>query len=280
MYKQVKDYDNYIIYDDGNIKNTITNQFLKGSIGENGYKYYRLSKDSQKKMFYAHRLVAETFLENEFNLPVVNHKDGDKLNNNLSNLEWASYSENLKHAYQNNLISPTRQREYYDKDLENEQWKVIPHYSYSISSCGRVRNDKTLLLLKPSLTCGYYKVRLSKEGKVIDQAIHNLVYCTFYNTIIPNGYVINHKDGNKLNNNLENLELVTLSDNVKKALYETKTNSNHKEVKQFDLNHNYIATYPSTREAAKILKLDASTISKVCRGKNKTHGGFIFEYSK
>jgi hypothetical protein len=69
---------------------------LKGSIGEHGYKYYRLSKNGKKKMFYAHRLVAEHFLPNPNNLPVVNHIDGNKLNNSVTNLEWVSYSENTK----------------------------------------------------------------------------------------------------------------------------------------------------------------------------------------
>ena len=45
-------------------------------------------------MLYAHRLVAEYFIDNPNNLPVVNHKDENKLNNNVNNLEWATYSQN------------------------------------------------------------------------------------------------------------------------------------------------------------------------------------------
>ena len=87
MKKNIKNYEHYEIYEDGRVFNLKTKKFLKGSLGENGYLYYRLSKDNKKKMFYAHRLVAETFLNNEQNLPIVNHKDGNKLNNNVSNLE-------------------------------------------------------------------------------------------------------------------------------------------------------------------------------------------------
>jgi len=50
-------------------------------------------------MFYAHRLVAEHFINNPNLLPVVNHIDGNKLNNNIYNLEWASYSDNMKHFH-------------------------------------------------------------------------------------------------------------------------------------------------------------------------------------
>ena len=279
MRKKINGYDNYYIYDNGDILNTTTNKILKGSIGEHGYKYYRLSKDNQKKMFYAHRLVAEYFLENKDNLPVVNHKDGNKLNNDVNNLEWSSYSENTCHAHENNLIKKRRKSEYYKEDFPGEIWKKINNYHYSVSSYGRVRNDETNLLLKGSLTCGYYKVRLSNEGQVIDKQVHHLVYCVFNDLdSIPEGYVIDHIDADKTNNNLNNLRLITLSENVKNAIYSTKTNKTAKPVIQMTLNDEFIAEFPSVSEAARVLKLDNSTISKVCRGVNKSHGGFHFRY--
>lgn len=279
MRKQINGYNNYYIYDNGDVLNISTNKILKGSIGENGYKYYRLSKDNNKTMFYAHRLVAEHFLENPNFLPIVNHKDGNKLNNQLSNLEWVSCSENTKHAHDNNLIKQVSKREYYKEDLENEQWKKIYDYNYSISTCGRVRNDNTLLLLKPSLVCGYYKVRLSKNGIVKDMIIHKLVYCIFHDMLnIPDGYVIDHINACKTDNRLNNLRLITLSENVKAALYDTKTNSSCKKVEQLTLTDKHIAYFNSVAEAARKLKLDSSTISKVCRGINKSHGGFHFKY--
>lgn len=86
----IKNYENYLIDTEGNVYNITTNKILKGSIGEHGYKYYRLSKKGKKKMFYAHRLVAETFLSNPHNFNIVNHIDGNKLNNNITNLEWTT----------------------------------------------------------------------------------------------------------------------------------------------------------------------------------------------
>ena len=64
----------------------------------NGYLYYCLSKNNKKKGFYIHRLVAETFIPNPNNLPEVNHKDEDKTNNCIENLEWCDRSYNINYG--------------------------------------------------------------------------------------------------------------------------------------------------------------------------------------
>lgn len=82
---------------------------LKGLNGEvrtptqknDGYMIFHSSQ--LNKMFRLHRAVAECFLPNPNNLPCVNHKDGDKTNNTVENLEWCDYSHNLQHAYDNGL---------------------------------------------------------------------------------------------------------------------------------------------------------------------------------
>ena len=275
MMKQIYDYENYMIDENGEVFNNNTKQYLKGSIGENGYRYFRLSKNNHKKMYYAHRLVAEHFIDNPNNLPVVNHIDGNKLNNNINNLEWVTYSENTKHWKDNSNVI-RRQTEYYKEDLPNEIWKEFKNYY--VSSLGRIRNKAKNNLLKPSLACGYYKVRLSDNGLVNDYMIHQLVYKLFKGDYDKNNFIIDHIDGNKLNNDINNLRLLTNSENAHAAFYETKTNSSAKKVAQYDLNGNFIKSFPSARVASKELNLDSSTISKVCRGKNKTHGGFIFKY--
>lgn len=279
MKKQIKDYPNYWIYDNGDILNTNTQKILEGSIGEHGYKYYRLSINNTKKMFYAHRLVAEHFIPNPDNKPVVNHKDGNKLNNDVNNLEWVTYSENTKH-WKDSSTKKRVQTEYYTEDLENEEWKEIQDFpNYLISSHGRIRHKIKNNLLHPSLTCGYYKVRLSHNGIVKDFMVHKLVYSLFNKDYqIEKGQVIDHIDGNKLNNQVDNLRKISISENVNAAFYETKTNGSAKAVQQFSKDGELIAVYPSAREAARILNLDSSTISKVCRGKNKSHGGFVFKY--
>ena len=72
---------------------------IKSFVMSNGYVYVYLYKNSKKKTLKVHRLVAETFLENKENKKQVNHKDGVKTNNCVENLEWATQSENQRHAF-------------------------------------------------------------------------------------------------------------------------------------------------------------------------------------
>ena len=81
---------------------TVKDKKLKPCI-RNGYLSYSLNLEGKTKYYYLHRLIAQNFIPNPDNLPCVNHKDGDKLNNNIDNLEWCSYSQNNKHAFEHNL---------------------------------------------------------------------------------------------------------------------------------------------------------------------------------
>lgn len=282
MKTKIVGYENYELYDSGDLINLNTHKQLKGKIKDNGYRIYTLSKNNQKKDFYVHRLVAEYFVINDDpeNKIVINHKDGNKLNNDYTNLEWCTYSENNIHANKKNIRNKNYKKPlYYDGDLEGEEWKEkIPYDNYLISNYGRVLNLNTERLLQPNIACGYQKVTLSKDGKTKGFILHHLVFELFSGQEIPKDYVIDHIDGNKLNNCYSNLRIVSRSENVMAALYEQKTNNNIKPVQQFDLQGNYIATFRSCAEAARVLHLDSSTISKVCRGINKTHGGFKFQY--
>lgn len=67
---------------------------MKQSVNTNGYKMVSLTKDGKTKNLYVHRLVAEAFIQNEDELPMVNHKDEDKTNNFVENLEWCNASYN------------------------------------------------------------------------------------------------------------------------------------------------------------------------------------------
>lgn len=73
----------------------------------NGYVYQMLYKNGKEKLLRVHRLVAMAFLPNPNNLPQVNHKDGNKQNNSVDNLEWCEQSDNMKHAYKNGLQIPS-----------------------------------------------------------------------------------------------------------------------------------------------------------------------------
>lgn len=77
---------------------------LKPVVNEWGYKIIVLTKLGKKKNTRVHRVIAKTFIKNTNNKPCVNHKDGDKTNNHVDNLEWCTHKENSKHAVKTNLI--------------------------------------------------------------------------------------------------------------------------------------------------------------------------------
>lgn len=101
MLKTIPNLQNYQIDEEGNVYSLTTNKYIKARLNKKlGYMYIDLYPEPQKKKTYRlHRLVAETFIPNPNNLPQVNHKDGNKLNNNVDNLEWCDNGYNQRHAY-------------------------------------------------------------------------------------------------------------------------------------------------------------------------------------
>ena len=84
-------------------KRFIHGKKLKSYVGSNGYPHITFRDGNKIKGFNVHRILGIAFIPNPLNLPQINHKDGNKLNNNLSNLEWCTYSGNVKHAYSTGL---------------------------------------------------------------------------------------------------------------------------------------------------------------------------------
>lgn len=102
-----KDFYSYIIYDDGRVYSKHSKKFLKGEITSFGYVRITLYYDGKRKRYQLHRLIMETFcpVDNSQNLQ-VNHKNGDKLDNRLNNLEWVTAKENIYHAIKTGLKKP------------------------------------------------------------------------------------------------------------------------------------------------------------------------------
>ena len=108
IWKDIEDYEGiYQVSNFGRIKNRF-NKIIKPRIYENKYLYVILYNRFGYKNFRVHRLVAISFLENPLNLPYVNHKDGNKLNNNLNNLEWVTPLENIRHSI--NVLGKTNSK--------------------------------------------------------------------------------------------------------------------------------------------------------------------------
>ena len=145
-YKYIKGYNNkYYITKEGkvyisNYRNTGVVKEMKPRIIAG---YYALGLEDPKstpnnriqKIHKIHRLLAEYFIPNPENKPCINHKDGNKLNNDLNNLEWATISENTKHAYANKL-----ERNWWTKELGIVCINLIENYKYNFADVAKLFN--------------------------------------------------------------------------------------------------------------------------------------------
>jgi hypothetical protein len=96
---RIPGFTRYTISESGVVYSTIKERVLLGNINEDGYRQVHLVDDNGVSLIRrVHRLVALTFIPNPDNLPVINHKDGNKLNNDSSNLEWCTSEYNSTHA--------------------------------------------------------------------------------------------------------------------------------------------------------------------------------------
>jgi hypothetical protein len=336
-WKLVNDYDNYEVSTLGNVRNSDTGRILKTAC-RGGYLTVGLCKNSNGRTFQLHRLVALAFIDNPENKPQVNHKDKNRGNNIVSNLEWSTASENNIHK-STNITQTTNQQvkvwridintneklQLYDSiylaaqwivsnnselsidtvksgiscasrgvykssfdykwtmyeytDLDDELWKPVTingqtYEKYFVSNLGRFKNYKGIIMAnyKPHHS-GYIFVRVDLNK----HALHRIIASTFVENLEPEiNNVVNHIDGNKLNNLAVNLEWTTIKGN---------NIHNHKcgfikyynrKIVQYDLEMNKIKEFGSIVEAEKELKI--LTIKKVLYNKQKTAGGFIFKY--
>lgn len=285
MEKQIhinKELTTYYITEDGRLYNRKTNRWYKGS-DSSGYLKYDLRWKNKKYAKFAHHLVAECFLENPDNLPVVNHKDGNKRNNHYTNLEWVRATDNNIHAYKLGLKEKTNsfnnRIKFNEKNFKEDiLWKQYLNTNYYISNTGFARNIKTGNLIKGKITGkGYIEWCFSIKGKKKSFLAHRLVYQLFGEPL-KKGLVINHKDGNKQNNDIANLEQVTNTKNILHSYYELG-HKNIKSVGKYSLEGNLLQVYSSCADAARQNQgCYSNLISNVCNGKQKTHKGFVWKY--
>ena len=115
--------EGYFVSPSGNVYNC-HGKIMKGAIDHCGYRHIFLNK----KNMNVHRLIAKTFIPNPNNLPCVNHKDGNKLNNRVENLEWCTYSENIIHAYKHNLEKKLLGENHHNHKLNWSEIKYIRQF--------------------------------------------------------------------------------------------------------------------------------------------------------
>lgn len=146
----------YIITDTGKVFNNYTGQLMKTRLIQ-GYPHVGLrvfdGKESKQKLFKVHRLVAEYFVSNPNNYPIVNHKDGNKLNAKASNLEWTTPKGNVDHAVRTGLIKTS-----WTKELGAIAITLIEDYNWSSSEVanllGKTKNSIRYLYQKGYINLG------------------------------------------------------------------------------------------------------------------------------
>ena len=100
---KIRGFESYSIDEHGVVINDRTGRILKHDLSAHQYPRVTLSENNQVKRFFVHRLVAIHFIPNWFDYPMVNHIDGDKSNNSVSNLEWVNCKQNTIHAFRTGL---------------------------------------------------------------------------------------------------------------------------------------------------------------------------------
>jgi hypothetical protein len=342
-WKTTHENEKYEVSNLGQIRNKNTKRILKKSILPSSYEIISLSANSRQKSHLVHRLVAQAFILNSNNFPDVNHKDRNKRNNRVENLEWVTRSMNIKHSYETgtkrhkravwrrdskhkgkkiifNSITKAAKitgcspqniwkclsgrnktaasfewgyvkekvkekvKEESRKDIDSFEIKNYP--KYLIYNNGQIYSEKNKKYLRPTIVNGYYRICLCNYSIKKQFSVHILV-AQYFRKNPDNKPMVNHLDGNKLNNHYTNLEWVTQSENMKHADSLGLIKKVSKCVKQFTLEGKYLNTFNGLREAAEFLIINSrkgisnimSNISKACRGKQKSAYKYKWEYS-
>lgn len=127
--KQIEDFDGYFITTDGKVfstrKSKIPKQLSTKPDKITGYIFVMFNINGKTYRKTVHRLVAKAFIPNPDNKPQVNHIDGNKSNNDISNLEWNTREENMQHAYKTGLNAGVESANMYSAKLTNETCREL-----------------------------------------------------------------------------------------------------------------------------------------------------------
>lgn len=145
-------------------------KYMRFTNNSNGYPMFRPQRNKEKQVHVVHRIVATAFIPNPENKPCVNHKDFDKTNNRLSNLEWVTYRENTLHATQNGVLVSYKGRESNLAKYTEEQVKEV----YSLCKSGLSQSEAGVVvgMPRPTVASIMQKVSWSHITDLIDKQIH------------------------------------------------------------------------------------------------------------
>lgn len=129
----MNDLIDFEISKEGVIRNKHTFKIKSQYVSDTGYYMISVSQNNKSKPYRVHRLLAQTFISNPHNKPEVNHKDGNKLNNSLGNLEWVTHLENMQHAFKSGIANNTGVKNGMSKLTPNKVKKIKLMLSRGIS---------------------------------------------------------------------------------------------------------------------------------------------------
>lgn len=174
--------------------------------------------------------------------------------------------------------------------LVGERWAQVQHPDtgrllsiWGVSSHGRLRSSKGFISYGSETACGYRTVQISSGGVKTRLRVHRLVAYSFIGQR-PHGWVVNHKDGNRSNNRVDNLEYVTQAQNI---VHSYRSNRRFQEqrcgiskpVWGRQCGSEGWEWFSSGSRAAEALGVHQSSISSVCHGALRTTGGYEFRFA-
>lgn len=274
VWKPIQDYGEYYISTSGQVWSSFQEELIKQQI-VSGYNSVNIGYP--KQLFkHIHRLVAMSFIENQLNLPVVNHIDGNKFNNNIENLEWMTVSQNNQHAL-NNL---SRKKPVLNTKCECPEKYVELDWlpNYYITENGNVYSTASNRYLKLCINDnGYYRVYCNRNFLYV----HRLVAEAYLLPLLAKQIIVNHKNMNKLDNNVDNLEWTTVSQNNQHSKDNNPEQYKHLQKKVARLGKDteeVIDVFNGIKEASRITNINSGSIVKVCKNIRPTAGGYKWKY--
>lgn len=256
---------NYEVSDLGEIFNLKTNKQLKGTYNRNEYHSVQLTINNKPKSLMTHRLVAEAFVPNPNNYEYVAHLDGNKYNNKAENLVWC---ERLISNKKDNTSSLEKGKGIYIQDLIDSGIAYKPcliDSKYIIFENGYIYGQNPHYPLKGSIRNGY--IRIDIGGK--RYSAHRLIWEAFNGEFSEDG-VIDHIDGNRSNNALSNLRLVSQSDNMYNA--QKNGHAGQVGVTQYSITGEKIEHFVSLTAAASSIGVTSAAIRFAAGNHTKSKG--------
>lgn len=209
-----------------------------------GYLQVFLHKNGKRKRFFVHRLVAQAFIPNPDNLPQINHKDEDKANNMVDNLEWCTAEYNLNYGTRNKRAS--------EKMRNGEKSKVV--YQYTLKG--------EFIKEWPSL---------GEVGRQLGFSEGTISSCCLGKTRQNYGYGYLWRYACDVE-----YKHTDIAPHVEFQYKNRKDQS--KRVYQYTIDGDFIKEWPSTKEVERELGFPNGYIGACCRNKRKTAYGFVWRY--